>query len=91
MQYRVAVYAEELGQWVQIGPVFSELDEAVRFLDSFATPFKRVVQLSASSEPAPPRPEALGLDLRRLEFVRFLVRTGRVSEDLDPPDVSRAA
>lgn len=92
MQYRVAVYADELGQWVQVGPVFSKLEEAVRFLDSFATPFKRLVQLS---EPELIEPEAVSsapLDLRRLEFVRYLVQTGRLTEELEPArSLSQAA
>jgi hypothetical protein len=88
VQYRIAVYAEELGQWVQVGPVFTSLEEAVQFLDTFATPFKRLVQVD-DLEPVPATggsPMAgvgdgeVTLDPKRLEFVRYLIQTGRLND-----------
>ncbi|MBI4492520.1 MAG: hypothetical protein HY690_06980 [Chloroflexi bacterium] len=85
MRYRVAVYADDLGQWVHVGPVFTSREEAVRFLDTFATPFKRLVQLPPSEGVEEPQADPLaGLDRRRLEFVRFLVETGRLNESSEP-------
>lgn len=84
MQYRIAVYADDLGQWVQVGPVFDSFDDAVRFLERFATPFKRLVQVPAQEEVELPKDDGVVLDPRRLEFVRFLIRTGRISEQLQP-------
>lgn len=92
MRYRVAVYADDLGQWVHVGPVFTSREEAVQFLDTFATPFKRLVQLPPSEAVDEQQGDSLAsLDRHRLEFARFLVETGRLSEGERVPAARRAA
>lgn len=80
MRYRVAVYADDLGQWVRVGPCFTYREDAVRYLATFASPFKRLVEENVDDEDMPNAPAAaFGLSMQRLEFAQFLIRTGRLS------------
>lgn len=81
MRYQVAVYANDLGQWVRVGPRFTYREDAVRYLATFASPFKRLVLVEENDvEDAPNAPAAaFGLSMQRLEFARYLIQTGRLS------------
>lgn len=95
MPYRVAARPARAGQWILTGPVFRSIDEARQYMDTLREPVKRMVR-TQDGAPAvlPGRPAARmtgragyespglhpGLDRKRLEFARYLMKTKRIQE-----------
>jgi hypothetical protein len=80
MQYRVAVFSTLAGQWVLSGRDFADAAAAAAHMATIQAPFKRIVALRRPTVAR--RAEPPSLERRRLEFARYLVRRGVLSEQV---------
>ena len=103
MPYRVAARPARAGQWILTGPVFGSIDEARQYMEMLWEPIKRIARMQDGAPAVVPGRAAAripgraghespglhpGLDRKRLEFARYLVKTNRIQEW--PPRQRRA-
>lgn len=85
MHYRVSIYDDTVSRWLLVGPEFTSREEAETFLGTFATSLKRLAQLDTEQPEREPI-DLTGLDLAHLEFAKYLVQAGLVTDVCEETD-----